>query len=459
MMRTSRFGSEVKLLDPPSPDISHICYNTLTGRVLGATEDVAEIMQRGHHEVIQPEDLAKLGEETVNYLVQQSWLRVDDEAPLIDTVSSDIRRALGFLGQYAVVPWPEQDAPFGPEHAMDVISALVEADERTHRHYHFYALNQNQQAALERAAETIRGHWHTPTMRNASERLLVLTLNPLLSVDWDAWSFLEAGEGRLRLPIHPGLIDEDGGLSWIDSITTIASEAAQVGFSTWIIIFVTPDDPPEWLDTALASLSRTGILYTCAFPFCFVAKRSVPDWREYLCELDNIDFALLEDILHQTPGSHRRSLAFPHGGGIVQKASALVSRRAALTPELFYCRAIPTGYYVNFNGEIWPCPKMAAGLGDEAGLRPLATYDTKGIYPIAEMLHKWRHRAVTKIEPCQGCVGMFNCAGGCALEAAIEHDGDPFYPACQPVERFMRSLIETHERHLTKRFGPEGGIQ
>jgi sulfatase maturation enzyme AslB (radical SAM superfamily) len=97
---------------------------------------------------------------------------------------------------------------------------------------------------------------------------------------------------------------------------------------------------------------------------------------------------------------------------------------------------------------------MAAGLGQDAGAVPLASFDADGIVPDEEAARLWRGRDVLAIEQCAGCAGMFACAGGCALEAAAATGGNILTPACQPVEDFMELVAHTQQRRLTGRFGP-----
>jgi radical SAM protein with 4Fe4S-binding SPASM domain len=131
-----------------------------------------------------------------------------------------------------------------------------------------------------------------------------------------------------------------------------------------------------------------------------------------------------------------------------------VTGRRGLKPDLFHCNPISSGYYLNLDGEVWPCPKMAAGIGSEVGAKPLATYDASGIYPDEEAVQRWRGRDVTAIAECDTCVGRFVCSGGCALEAARKHGGDPCHPSHQPIEEYMETVIRTQQRRLTRAFGP-----
>ena len=461
-MRTSPYVREVELAGPNAgttvggDGATHICYNTLTGSVLAAPRAFAELLARGREEPLSPEDIESVGDGAAESLLAERWLyEGEPDAGDAVAVREGVFAAASQLGQYGVVPWPADEAPFGAPHAVEVVSALAEAERKPNRHYHLYALTEPEVTRLPELAGLIEGHWSALPAAADGERLLILTVNPTADIDWGRWSFLSPGEGRLRVPIHAPMAGEDADLpQWIETLAETVSGAAQVGFAGWVIIYVTGDDPPGWPDTAMELLSGTGILDTCARPFCYVAKRDVPDWREHLCELDNIDFDLLERVLREGGRRRRGSLLYAHGGGLVHKASALVTRREPLTPDVLYCNSTATGYYVNLAGEVWPCPKMAAGLGREAGARPPAIYNEDGMEPDLDEARRWRMREVTAIEGCRGCVGTFTCAGGCALEAAREHDGDPYHPACQPVERYMQTVIHSQQRRLTRRFGP-----
>jgi len=455
-MKTSPYSRLVELPNPTADGMTHVAYSTLTGTALGVPREVAEVLARGREGPIDARAAGPVDSETLRYLVDRGWLIEDDgaESDRIEAARREIRRHLGELGEYGVVPWPEMDAPFEPSHALDVIFALAEVEARRHRHYRFYALSERDVSRLPDMAGALEAHWESLPAAEEGRRLLILTIDPAAEVDWASWSFLRAGEGRLCLPIHPSLARDRPFGDWIRAAAGTAAAAAQVGFSSWIIIHATPGDPDGWLDTALVALTGTGLLYTCARLFCFVAKRSVDDWRDYLCELDDIDFDLLERALREASRSRRRSLLHLHGGGIVHKGNSMLTQREPLVPELFYCTSIPAGYHANLAGEVWPCPKMAAGLGREAGAEPMAIYGDGGLRPNPSAASRWRGREVTAIEGCRGCVGMLACAGGCALEAARAHGGDPLHPSCQPVERFMETLIRTQERRLTRAFGP-----
>jgi radical SAM protein with 4Fe4S-binding SPASM domain len=456
-MRTS-VCTRVVALPRPSEDTTHVCYNTMIGTVLGAPPEVAELLEAGLERDLSDDDVAAVGEETVEYLLDRGWLVADDddEARRMGRLTAGVRAALAQLGEYAVVPWPQTDAPVDPRIALDAVTALAEVEGRGTRRYHLYAFDPEQRRMLDDLAEPMREHWRqTPTAED-EDRVLVITCDPHASPDWERWDFVGDGEGRLRVPLDPARMDGGDLRSWVAEVAQLAADAAQVGFPSWIVLYDSADNPPGWLDEALEHLIGTGMLYQSARPYSFVAKQSIDDWREYLCELDNIDFELLDVAMAEAAVKRSRSLLHMHGGGIVHRADQLISARQPLTPTVYHCQPVAAGYYANLAGEIWPCPKMAAGLGREAGAPPLATFDADGITPDEEAAQMWRGRDVLAIEKCAGCAGMFACAGGCALEAATEHGGDPVTPSRQPIERFMERLIHSQQRRLTGQFGPRG---
>jgi len=460
-MVTSRYVREVTLPVPVGEDLTHVCYNLLRGTVMGAPREIAEVLARGREGELTSADLEALGSETAQYLLAEGWLlegEADEEA-YIEDVRTVVHEAASVAGEYGVVPWPTEDPPLTVEQAWEVAAALAEAEQRQHRQYHLYAMSPEALSEVGSLAGPVAAHWEALPVAEGGSRALVLTVPPTAQLDWSAWGFLGQGEGRLRIPLHAPLAEGQPFPEWIDEAAERLTEAGQVGFAGWLMIYTTPDDPDGWLDTMLGLLSSTGLLYHCVRAFFYVPKRSVADWREHLCELDNMDFARLQDALRESARSRRRSLLQPHGGGLVHKIDALLTSREPLRPDTYYCTAIARGYYVNLAGEVWPCPKMAAGLGREAGASPIATYDAEGIYPDVAEVRRWRDREVTAIEGCRGCPGLLACAGGCALEAVREHAGDPYHPAHQPVEELMSTVIRTQQRRLTREFGPRRGAR
>ena len=456
-MRTS-VCTRVVALPEPTEDTTHVCYNTMIGTVLGAPQNVAELLQAVLERDLSDDDAAEIGEETVEYLLDRGWLVADDndEASRMGRLTAGVRAALQQLGEYAVVPWPAEGASVDAQTALDAVTALAEVEGRSTRRYCLYAFDAEQRQMLDDLAEPMSEHWRqTPTAEH-EDRILIITCDPQAAPDWERWAFARDGEGRLRVPLDPARMGGDDLGSWVNRVAELAADAAQVGFPSWIVIYDSPQNPPGWLDQVLEHLIGTGMLYQSARPYSFVAKQSIDDWREYLCELDNIDFDLLNLALAEAAVKRSRSLLHMHGGGIVHRADQLVSARQPLTPTVYNCQPLATGYYANLCGEIWPCPKMAAGLGRDAGAAPVATFDADGITPDEDAVAIWRGRDVLAIEDCAGCAGMFACAGGCALEAAAAHAGDPMNPSCQPIEKFMERVIRTQQRRLTGQFGPRG---
>lgn len=459
-MRASPYTADVEFSRPSGTAMSHLSYNSLTGEVLCITPAVAALLAHGRQGSVRPSDLAAVGEESVNCLLQQGWLIKDEEAfeEQVRCVADAIRSVVRDQGEYGLVPWPRRGGATTPRQALDAVMALAEAEAKPRRRYYFYALGEDDADTLGDLTAPLAKHWDEVPVEENGSRMLILTADPTAGIDWGRWTFLREAEGRVQLPVHPSLIGGPLAGGWIDRMARTVSNAAQIGFLAWVLVYLTEEDPADWLDQALAKLIGTGILYQCARPFSFVAKRSVADWREFLCDLDNLDFDLLQETYREAEGSRRRSLLHVHGGGIVHNADSMVTQRRGLKPALFHCHAIPVGYYVNLDGEIWPCPKMAAGGGAEVGAKPLATYDADGLYPDLKTARRWRGREVTAISACDECVGRFLCAGGCALEAARDHGGDPYHPASQPIEEYMRTVVGTQQRRLTRTFGPRPGM-
>ncbi|MFW6156564.1 MAG: hypothetical protein ACOC7J_04535 [Armatimonadota bacterium] len=457
-MRISPYSRVLGLAEPTEQGLTHAVYNTVVGSITALSEEAAAILQRGLDGPISDDDIATLGQQTVADLVRQGWLLVDGtwEPHRIEMVAQRIRDALSQVAEYALMPWPHEGARVEPEHAVDALSALAEVEDRPNRHYYLYALEQPHLNVLQRTLPPFFEHLEASPVDDDGRRLVVLTLDPALQIDWEPWNALEEGEGRLRLALYP---DPEGRPlpERIARLAEVVAGAAQVGFVSWIVIHLTADAPEGWLDSVLAGLVESGIMHLCARDPSVTPRSSLDDWRQFVCELNDLDFSLIERLYEEAQRSRRRSMLRIHGGGLIDILDGMVRDREGLRHELYYCRAIPTGYYANLRGEIWPCPKMAAGLVDDIDVDPLATFGPTQIAPDPDATAAWRGRDVLSVDGCAGCPGLFACAGGCALEAAHAGGGDLNTTASQPIEDLMKTVIRTQQRRLTRSFGPTDG--
>ena len=457
-MRTSPYTRVLPLAEPTDQGLTYVCYNTVVGSVTAISDEVAEVFRRGLEKPLEMNDLEVLEQQTLADLLRQGWLLVDEqwEPRRIESIARRIRDALSQVAEYALLPWPVETPTVQPEDAMEALTALAEVEEKPNRHYYLYALTEDHLDVLDRAVPSFFEHLGMTSVPDDGSRLVVLTADPGLPMQWRRWNAVPEGEGRLRLPLYP---DPNGEplADRVKRLTDVVAEAAQVGLVSWIVIHLTRGAPEGWLDDALSALVGSGILQLCTRTPSVAARNEISDWRQFLCELNDLDYDLIDQLYEEAGESRRRSMLRIYGGGLVKMLDGMVHDRAGLNHELYYCRAIPTGYYANLRGELWPCPKMAAGLADDIDVDPLATFDADGIEPDPEAASAWRRRDVLSVQGCVDCPGLLTCAGGCALEAARAGGGNLDTTASQPIEDLMATVLRTQQRRLTRKFGPSGG--